>query len=417
MSGLWSRQNRRRLVTLALLTALVFSTPNHSFAASSIGGKCSKAKSFQIINKKIAICLKKGNLLVWSLANTAQKNNYKKIQAQLLVSSREKNLTNLRNLKDKYSAISNVVPVWNETLVQTKKSLIDGTREQLFSLEDQKDAQEQIKKDSQNSLLTINNSISSTQNSINTLQNQINNQQSIVNNAKIYNDSAYNSYVSAKAQSDYLSYSYQSAISSNSSMLAAKVLCDFGFGSCGVYSSYQYSYNASIISQYNSASARTSSAYASYSNYNSQYASSLSTLSSLKNQQVQFTNNLNSLNNQKAQLNQAISSSESKIASLTPQIAQALLKFSPLEAAENKIEADQKNYLDTKNLFEVKGAELIVAIDEFLLLATPEFVEKSSNSTWDAKYLVLLNMQKEIDLWASDLRSLISSLDSYLNTL
>jgi len=408
---------RQKTLLPAVVFALLLCLSPSANAASSMGAKCSKANSFQMINNKLAICLKKGSSTIWTPANTAQKNSYKKIQTQLMISAREKNLTNLRNLKDKYSAISNVVPAWNETLVQTKKSLIDGTREQLFSLEDQKDAQEQIKKDSQNSLLTINNSIGSTQNSINSLQNQINNQQSIVNNAKFYNDSAYNTYVSAKAQSDYLSYSYQSAISSNSSMLAAKVLCDFGFGSCGVYSSYQYSYNASIISQYNSASARTSSAYASYSNYNSQYASSLSTLSSLKNQQVQFTNNLNTLNNQKAQLNQAISSSESKIASLTPQIAQALLKFTPLEAAENRIEADQKNYLDTKNLLEAKGAELIVAIDEFLLLATPEFVEKSSNSTWDAKYLFLLGLQKDIDLKASDLRSLISSLDSYLNTL
>jgi chromosome segregation ATPase len=408
---------RQKTLLPAIVFALLLCLSPSANAASSMGAKCSKANSFQMINNKLAICLKKGSSTIWTPANTAQKNSYKKIQTQLMISAREKNLTNLRNLKDKYSAISNVVPAWNETLVQTKKSLIDGTREQLFSLEDQKDAQEQIKKDSQNSLLTINNSISSTQNSINSLQNQINNQQSIVNNAKFYNDSAYNTYISAKAQSDYLSYSYQSAISSNSSMLAAKVLCDFGFGSCGVYSSYQYSYNASIISQYNSASARTSSAYASYSNYNSQYASSLSTLSSLKNQQVQFTNNLNTLNNQKAQLNQAISSSESKIASLTPQIAQALLKFTPLEAAENRIEADQKNYLDTKNLLEAKGAELIVAIDEFLLLATPEFVEKSSNSTWDAKYLFLLGLQKDIDLKASDLRSLISSLDSYLNTL
>ncbi len=408
---------RQKTLFPAVVFALLLCLSPSANAASSMGAKCSKANSFQMINNKLAICLKKGSSTIWTPANTAQKNSYKKIQTQLMISAREKNLTNLRNLKDKYSAISNVVPAWNETLVQTKKSLIEGTREQLFSLEDQKDAQEQIKKDSQNSLLTINNSISSTQNSINSLQNQINNQQSIVNNAKFYNDSAYNTYVSAKAQSDYLSYSYQSAISSNSSMLAAKVLCDFGLGSCGVYSSYQYSYNASIISQYNSAIARTSSAYASYSNYNSQYASSLSTLSSLKNQQVQFTNNLNTLNNQKAQLNQAISSSESKIASLTPQIAQALLKFTPLEAAENRIEADQKNYLDTKNLLEAKGAELIVAIDEFLLLATPEFVEKSSNSTWDAKYLFLLGLQKDIDLKASDLRSLISSLDSYLNTL
>lgn len=417
MTGIEARHKRRFLVTLSFLTSLLLVIPNQSIAASSMGGKCSKTNSFQMINNKLAICLKKGSSLVWTPANTAQKNSYKKLQIQLMISSREKNLTNLRNLKDKYSVISNVVPAWNETLVQTKKSLIDGTREQLFALEDQRDEQEQTKKDAQSDLLTINNSIITTQNSINSLQNQINNQQSVVNSAKSYNDSAYNTYVSTKAQSDYLSYSYQSAISSNSSMLAAKVLCDFGFGSCGVYSSYQYSYNASIISQYNSASARTSSAYASYSNYNSQYSASLSTLSSLKNQQAQFTNNLNTLNNQKVQLNQAISSSESKIASLTPQIAQALQKFNPLEAAENRIEADQKNYLDTKNLLEVKGAELVVAIDEFLLLATPEFVEKSATSAWDAKYLVLLNLQKEIDLKASVLRSLISSLDSYLNTL
>jgi chromosome segregation ATPase len=417
MSGLWPRQNRRLLVTYVVLSTLVFSSPNYSFAASSMGGKCSKANSFQIINNKLAICLKKGSSMVWTPANTAQKNSYKKIQTQLMISSREKNLTNLRNIKEKYSSISNVVPAWNESLVQTKKSLIDSTRDQLFALEDQKDEHEQTKKDAQNSLQTINNSISTTQNSINSLQSQINNQQSVVNNAKSYNDSAYNTYISTKAQSDYLYYSYQNALSSNSSMLAAKVLCDFGFGSCGVYSSYQYSYNASIISQYNSASARTSSAYASYSNYNSQYASSLSTLNSLKNQQVQFTNSLNSLNNQKAQLNQAISSAESKIASLIPQIAQATQKFTPLEAAENRIEGDQKNYLDTRNLLEVKSAELVVALDEFLLLANPEFVEKSSISTWDAKYLVLLNLQKEIDLKASELRSLISSLDSYLNTL
>jgi len=417
MSGIQARHKRRLLIMLSILTSILIATPINSNAASSMGGKCSKVNSFQLINNKLAICIKKGSSTVWTPANSAQKNSYKKLQTQLMISSREKNLTNLRNLKEKYSTISNVVPAWNETLVQTKKSLIDSTRDQLFALEDQRDEQEQTKKDAQNSLQTINNSISSAQNSINSLQSQINIQQSVVNNAKSYNDSAYNTYISTKAQSDYLYYSYQNALSSNSSMLAAKVLCDFGFGSCGVYSSYQYSYNASIISQYNSASARTSSAYASYSNYNSQYASSLSTLNSLKNQQVQFTNSLNSLSNQKAQLNQTISTAESKISSLTPQIAQATQKFTPLEAAEKRIEGDQKNYLETKNLLEVKSAELIVAMDEFLLLATPEFVEKSSISSWDAQYLVLLNLQKEIDLKVSELRTLISSLDSYLNTL
>jgi len=408
---------RRQILIPPVVFVLLFCLSPSATGASSMGGKCSKVNSFQLINNKLAICLKKGSSLVWTLANTAQKNSYKKLQIQLLISSREKNLTNLRNLKDKYSAISNVVPVWNDSLTQTKKTLIDEIRNQLFSLEDQKDDQEQIKKNAQNELQSINNSISTNQSNLNSLQNQINNQQTVVNNAKYYNDSAYNTYVSVKAQSDYLSYSYQSALSSNSAMLTAKVLCDFGFGSCGIYSSAQYSYNASIISQYNSASARTSSAYASYSNYYSQYSSSLSTLTSLKNQQVQYTNNLNTLNNQKSQISQTISTSDSKIASLSPQIAQAVLKFTPLEVAENRIESDLKIYLDTKNLLEVKCAELVVAIDDFLLLASQEFIEKTANSAWDAKYLALLSLQKDIDLKTSVMSSLISSLDSYLNTL
>ena len=408
---------RKRILIPPVVFVLLFCLSPSATGASSMGGKCSKVNSFQLINNKLAICLKKGSSSVWTLANTAQKNSYKKLQTQLLISTREKNLTNLRNVKEKYSTISNVVPTWNDSLIQTKKTLIDEIRNQLFNLEDQKDDQDQIKKNAQNELQSINNSISTTQSNINSLQNQINNQQTVVNNAKYYNDSAYNTYVSVKAQSDYLSYSYQSALSSNSAMLTAKVLCDFGFGSCGIYSSAQYSYNASIISQYNSASARTSSAYASYSNYYSQYSSSLSTLTSLKNQQVQYTNNLSSLNNQKNQISQTISTSESKIASLSPQIAQAVLKFAPLEVAENRIESDLKIYLDTKNLLEVKCAELVVAIDDFLLLASQEFIEKTSTSTWDAKYLALLGLQKDIDLKTSVMSSLISSLDSYLNTL
>ena len=206
---------RSRILIPPVVFVLLFCLIPSATGASSMGGKCSKVKSFQLINKKVAICLKKGNTLVWSLANAKQKERYRKIQSDLLVSSREKNLTNLRTLKEKYSDISKVVPEWNLALVQSKKSLIDGARELLFNLEDQKDDQEQVKKDAQITLQTVNNSISASQSNLNSLQNQINSQQSVVNNAKFYNDSAYNTYVSVKAQSDYLSYSYQNAISSN----------------------------------------------------------------------------------------------------------------------------------------------------------------------------------------------------------
>ena len=137
---------RREILIPPVVFALLFCISPSATGASSMGGKCSKVNSFQLINNKLAICLKKGSSLVWTLANTAQKNSYKKLQTQLLISSREKNLTNLRTIKDKYSAISSVVPVWNDSLIQTKKALIDGMRSQLFSLEDQKEDQEQIKK-------------------------------------------------------------------------------------------------------------------------------------------------------------------------------------------------------------------------------------------------------------------------------
>ena len=191
---------RSRILIPPVVFVLLFCLIPSATGASSMGGKCSKVKSFQLINKKVAICLKKGNTLVWSLANAKQKERYRKIQSDLLVSSREKNLTNLRTLKEKYSDISKVVPEWNLALVQSKKSLIDGARELLFNLEDQKDDQEQVKKDAQITLQTVNNSISASQSNLNSLQNQINSQQSVVNNAKFYNDSAYNTYVSVKAQ-------------------------------------------------------------------------------------------------------------------------------------------------------------------------------------------------------------------------
>jgi chromosome segregation ATPase len=309
------------------------------------------------------------------------------------------------------------VPQWNAVLIQKKSELITVARQQLADLGAQKNEQEQIIKNAQNNLDAITTSINSTQGTLNSLQNQINTQQAAVNSAKAYNDSAYNIYVSAKAQSDFLSYSYQSALNSNSSMLAAKVLCDFGFGSCGVYNSSQYSYNASIISQYNAASARTSSTYASYTNYNSQYSASLNTLNSLKNQQAQTANILTNLNSQKNQLTSNISAANSKIISLSLQISQALIKFSPLEAAESRIKSDQTIYSETKGAIEARCAEFIAEINDFLLIANQEFIEKASAIDWEVKYTGILDKQRDIELKISNLKDLVSKLDGYLASL
>jgi chromosome segregation ATPase len=403
------------VVNSLILCAAIF--PNQSLAAPSIGGKCPKISSFSTIDKKLVVCSKKGNLFIWVVADASQKAKYQKQQTQLMISDRKKSIIKLSAIRDRYTNTATIIPLLSDSLIQSKKALIEESRAQIIDLQKQKEAAEQVKNNSQSSLVSIGNSLNIAQSNVNSLQNQVNSQQSVVNFSKSNYDASYTTYVSAKAQSDYLSYSYQNALSSNSAMMAAKVMCDFGFGSCGVYSSAQYSYNASIISQYNAASARTSSAYASYSNYNSQYVSSLNTLNSLKAQQAQFTNTINSLNSQKNQINQTISNADSKIGTLTPQISQALLKFTPLEAAENRIESDLKTHLESKNLLEVKCAELVVAIDEFLTLADQDFLDKASIASWDAKYRNLINLQSQIDLKVSEMKSLLSSLDSYLNTL
>lgn len=410
------KKDKKLLVTVILFVSLVFAGQPAN-AASTIGGKCKRVNSFATIGSKLAICVNKESSLVWVFANNAQKKAYQAEQKKLILSQRKKSLENLAISKEKYSTATNLIQTPNQSLIDSKKSFIESSRSQLNELKKQKDLEEKAKSDNQNNITSFNNSISTTQTNINSLQSQISSQQNTVNYSKANSDSAYNSYISAKAQSDYLSYSYQTAVRDNSAMLSAKILCDFGFGSCGIYNSAQYSYNASIINQYNSASARTSGAYASYSSLYSKYSSDLATLNSLKNQLSQLTTNLGTLNTQKSQANINIVNAQSKISSLELQINQATAKFAPLESAENRISQDVQKYTEMKDVLELKRAEFIVAVDEFLNLADENFVTTASAQDWNNRYSAVSGLQKEMEKYISNVNSLISSLESFLNSL
>lgn len=410
-----TRKWKKVFIPLLLASISLGITP--SIAASNMGGKCTKAGVFTQIGNKVAICSKNGSKMIWTLATPAQKLIFQKQQLQLLVTSRKKTITDLQSAKEQYSDMTNRIAPLNISLIETKKLLIEDSRNMLIDLQKQKETTQQTKIANQNNLAAYNNSISNAQNNLNSLANQISSQQSTVNYLKINNDSSYNAYVSAKAQSDYLSYSYQRALSDNSAMLSSKVLCDFGFGYCGIYSAAQYSYNSSIISQYNSASARTSGAYASYASYNSQYSSNLNALNSLKAQQTQFSNSISSLNSQKSQATQNISLAESRIANLEILINQAIGKFSPLENAEKRIEQDLQRYSEIKGLIEIQSAAYVVEIDTFLTIADEAFVLSASTANWNSKYSVLTSSQKDIESKLAEIKTLISVLESFLNTL
>jgi chromosome segregation ATPase len=385
--------------------------------AATLGGKCTKLNAFAKIGQKISICSKSGSKMIWKPATPAQKTVYKEQQVQIMVSNRKKTIQEIQDLKNQYSVLQSNLPILNSSLIDSKKSIVAEVRNQIIDLQKQKETQQQNRATNQSNLASLVNSINTTQSNINSLQNQINAQQSVVNNSKINNDSSYNAYISAKAQSDYLAYSYERALRDNSAMLSAKILCDFGFGSCGIYSSVQYNYNASIISQYNSASARTSGAYASYVGYNSRYSSDLTTLNALKSQQSQLSNTLNSLNTQRNQVSTNISNTDSKIASLEVSINQALAKSAPLENAEKRIEQDIQKYTEMKSGIEVKFVELIAAIEEFIQLANDEYILRVSNSEWNGKYQAISGIKNEIDSSHSEMKTLTTSLESFLNSL
>jgi chromosome segregation ATPase len=385
--------------------------------AATLGGKCTKLNAFILIGKKLSICGKSGTKLVWKLATPAQKTAYKEQQVQIMVSNRKKAIKELQDLKNQYLDFQSTIPSLNASLIDTKKTFIAEARNQISDLQKQKGTQQQDKVTNQNSLTSLANGINTAQSNINSLQNQINTQQSIVNNSKINNDSSYNAYISAKAQSDYLSYSYDRALRDNSAMLSAKILCDFGFGSCGIYSAAQYNYNASIISQYNAASARTSGAYSSYVAYNNQYSSDLSTLNALKSQHSQLSNNLNSLITQRNQVSATINNLDAKIASLETSINQALSKFVPLESAEKRIEQDTQKYAEMKNGIEVRFVELTTAIDEFIQLADDAYILNASDTDWNGKYQAIFGIQKELNSRISEMKTLTTTLESFLNSL
>jgi hypothetical protein len=382
----------------------------------TMGGKCSKVNSFQIIKNKIAVCTKSGNSMVWKLANDSQKARYSEQLQKALVSDRKKLLESLVIVKDKYTNVANVTPLMNSSLVDSKKAFIENSRTAIIELQKQKTAEEQVKITNQNNIVNINNSISSAQSNVVSLQNQINSQQVRANNSKALNDSAKNTWVSAKAQSDYLYSSYQSALNSNAAIIANRVLCDFGFTSCGGSTSFQESYNRSVINQYNSASARTAGALASYVSYNEQWVSDLRTLDSLNAQQAQFRNSINTLNAQKNQANVNIANGDTKLTNLNTQISQAQMKFIPLESAERRIAQDLSSYELTKGAVDLKSAELVVAIDAFLQGADEAYISTASSTNWNTRYGKLSILQKEIDQKLFELKSLISSLEIFMSS-
>lgn len=405
----------QKLVVGVISAALLVSSADATLAAPKLNQSCSKVNTFTTVGEKIIICSKSGRKFVWVSATSAQKIQYNVKQLKIQKSNRIKEIENLNIYKSKYSDVILLIQPLNETLIETKKAYIKSQRDALAVLMTQRDREIQNRDKLTSDITGYTNSISSDLSKISSLQAQSVSQQSTLTLSEQSQDSAYNSYISAKAQSDYLSYSYQTAIDDNVAMLSAKVLCDFGFGSCGIYSSSRYNYNASIITQYNSAKARTQSAHSVYLSAIQQHITVLETLISLKTQQMPLTSAINTLNAQRSQAIQNFASSQAQISFLDSQVAEATNKLTPLDAAEVRIAQDLDSYSSLKENIEVKAAELITAMENFLQIANAQFIDSASLNTWSSKMQPLLLSKKEIDNLLDELKARVNGLDAFLD--
>jgi hypothetical protein len=385
--------------------------------AASPGKSCQRINEFRQVKKIVLICIKSNNKKVWTKAKGKQLKKYEILKIQKISEERRENLSSLIKLQNELANPQIYIQQIDSALVTSKKSLIEGKRKIVADLQTTLD----VEKMNNTSLTTrfdeITSSLTSTQSRVASIQSQINSQQSIVNAAKVNNDVAYNSYLAAKVTSDSLSYAYQRALNDNAAMLSAKVLCDFGFGSCGIYNSFQYSMNASTISQYNNAISRTSSAYATWTNYNARYTSELASLNLLRSQLTEANNLYNSQNSQRNVLKQNLDISTAKVVSLATQLKNAQVDLVKYEEADKRILEDTFIHSEKVKEFLSLAQELNNSIQNLVDVSTDEFIRSASTEIWNPKLEEISETQLKFDTVREEIRNVALELSAYLARL
>jgi len=399
-----------------LILTLTFSVPVTA-SSQTIGGKCTKNDQYQIIKKTVAVCTKIGNRYSWVKATPKQVKQFKKLQLEEMISKRRAKVSELLTLRNELSSSDIQTYPLDISLIEDKKNVVAEKRKILNSLELSLSNEKMNNVGLANRLKDLDKSLLDLQNRSNSIQSQINLQQTVVNASKANSDATYRIYMSAKSQSDSLYYSYQRALDDNSAMLSAKVLCDFGFGYCGIYNSFQYSLNASTISRYNSAAAATSSAYSTWVNYNSKYTSDLNALNTLKNQLSEVSNSLANLTAQRNSTRQSLENSSSNINSLETQFKSSQSAFVKFEQAEERISKDSFTYSETLIRYKSKRDELAETIQLLINLASDEFIASASAEVWDPKLSEISDLKNELDQLSQTLKSISFDLTAFLRNL
>jgi len=175
--------------------------------------------------------------------------------------------------------------------------------------------------------------------------------------------------------------------------------------------------NASTISQYNSAIARTSSAYTTWTNYNAKYTSELASLNLFRNQLTEANNLYTSQNSQRNSLKQNLDSSTAKVVSLETQVKNAQVDLVKYEEADKRILQDTFIHSEKVKEFLGLAQDLNSAIQNLVDVSTDEFVRSASAEIWNPKLEEISAIQSKFETVKEDIRKVALELSAYLARL
>lgn len=381
----------KHILTVSLIVLLCLEvTP---VQAASLNGKCKIKGNFSLSGNQLLTCkMIKGNLL-WQKATKSEKASYLAILNQKIAASRQAELNDLllNSGVNEFEVVTGVSAVWRIPEIQEWGKVLSDFKSKVSKSAESVKAKESELGLTQTQYNQKLQELQNNQSTRNTLESQVRSAEGELVTLKQSYDIASQNYLSAKSVSDSLYYKYQYALNENSAILANRVLCDFGFISGTSCSWGNYNYNASVISQYNSAIARTNSLSSNYSYTYSAYTNGLSRLSSLKNQSSTVNNSIAILNNQVITLQREIGTKQGELTKLK---------------SENTI-YEGKNAVVNRFLESIAGLEsrLSVAIQEHNLNIDAFMIESD-------EVKVALQGKLLSDLQSNDWVLLISELKS-----
>lgn len=406
-----------KALLLSATISLILPLQSNAVAATTVGSKCAKAGTFTLINSKVFICTKKGTSLSWIIANPAQALIFQKQQQALTIASRHEKLTELLGFKSRYVDANSLLPTLEMDLISTANSLNQALKDEIARVVSQQESTIKLSAQTQTNFVEVIAALNSNQANIDAMQTKVNSQVSVTNTAKSKNDAAYTSYLAVKTQSDALSSAYQSASNSNAYALAAKILCDFGFAGCSGFDSNLYNYNASIIRQYNQASANTTAAYNIYSDAYSQYASAYDTWKSLNSQLTDLKTAQDTLTTKKNELSAKYIDLVSNIKTLQATLDADNSKLKSSNDALRMIDEISQKFSSLTQDFQAQTAQFNSALNNFINVADESYIVKASTVAWNGGISGLFSTQEHIEAILLEMKSLKFSLESSLKSL